>query len=34
MRCVVTGCAGFVGSTLSEYLLAAGYEVLGIDSFV
>lgn len=32
MRTVVTGCAGFVGSHLSEALLAAGHEVVGIDS--
>ena len=33
MRVVVTGAAGFIGSHLSERLLAAGHEVLGIDSF-
>jgi len=32
MRAVVTGCAGFIGSHLSEALLAAGHEVVGIDS--
>jgi len=32
-RCVVTGAAGFIGSHLSEALLAAGHEVLGIDCF-
>lgn len=33
MRYVVTGAAGFIGSHLSEALLAAGHEVVGIDSF-
>lgn len=31
MRCVVTGCAGFIGSHVSEALVAAGCEVTGID---
>ena len=30
---VVTGCAGFIGSHLSERLLAEGWKVVGIDSF-
>lgn len=34
MRCLVTGAAGFVGSTLSERLLADGHEVVGVDCFV
>jgi UDP-glucose 4-epimerase len=34
MRVVVTGAAGFIGSTLSESLLADGHDVLGIDAFV
>jgi nucleoside-diphosphate-sugar epimerase len=33
MQCVVTGCAGFIGSHLSERLLALGHSVIGIDSF-
>lgn len=32
-RVVVTGAAGFIGSNLSERLLARGYEVAGIDAF-
>lgn len=34
MRCVVTGAAGFIGSSLSERLIRDGHEVVGIDSFV
>lgn len=30
---VVTGCAGFIGSHLSERLVAEGWRVLGIDAF-
>lgn len=30
---VVTGCAGFIGSTLCDRLLAAGHRVRGIDNF-
>lgn len=33
MRAVVTGCAGFIGSSLTDRLLAEGWEVVGIDSF-
>jgi nucleoside-diphosphate-sugar epimerase len=33
MRYVVTGAAGFIGSHLSEALVAGGHEVLGLDSF-
>jgi UDP-glucuronate 4-epimerase len=32
-RFVVTGCAGFIGSHLTEALLACGHDVVGIDSF-
>jgi len=31
MRCIVTGAAGFIGSHLTDALLADGHEVLGID---
>ncbi|MBN8548184.1 MAG: NAD-dependent epimerase/dehydratase family protein [Deltaproteobacteria bacterium] len=34
MRCVVTGAAGFVGSSLCDRLLADGHTVTGIDCFV
>src|SRR5262245_26096377 len=33
MRCVVTGCAGFIGSHLCERLLADGHAVTGVDCF-
>jgi len=33
MRVCVTGCAGFVGSNLTDRLLSLGYEVVGIDNF-
>ena len=33
MRFLVTGCAGFIGSTLTDSLLADGHEVVGIDCF-
>jgi UDP-glucose 4-epimerase len=33
MKAVVTGAAGFIGSHLSERLLADGHEVVGIDCF-
>ncbi len=32
-RALVTGCAGFIGSHLSESLLADGHAVLGVDCF-
>ncbi len=33
MRALVTGCAGFIGSTLSDALLADGHDVVGVDCF-
>src|SRR5262249_7443885 len=33
MKALVTGAAGFIGSTLTERLLAAGADVIGIDCF-
>lgn len=33
MRYLVTGCAGFVGSTLTERLLSDGHTVVGYDNF-
>jgi len=33
MRFIVSGCAGFIGSHLCEYLTNLGYKVVGIDSF-
>jgi UDP-glucuronate 4-epimerase len=34
MRIVVTGAAGFIGSTLVETLVAAGHDVVGLDAFI
>lgn len=34
MYCLVTGVAGFIGSHLSERLLADGHNVCGIDAFI
>jgi nucleoside-diphosphate-sugar epimerase len=34
MRLIVTGAAGFIGSHLSEALLAAGHDVVGVDAFI
>jgi UDP-glucose 4-epimerase len=31
MRCLVTGAAGFIGSTLTDRLLADGHDVVGFD---
>ena len=33
MKALVTGCAGFIGSHLTDRLLADGYDVIGIDCF-
>jgi UDP-glucose 4-epimerase len=33
LRYFVTGCAGFIGSTLTDRLLAEGHEVVGYDNF-
>ncbi len=30
---IITGCAGFIGSTLVDRLLAGGHQVTGIDNF-
>lgn len=32
MRFFITGCAGFIGSNLTDRLIANGYEVVGIDN--
>ena len=34
MRCVITGAAGFVGSSIADRLLAEGHEVVGVDCFI
>lgn len=33
MKALVTGCAGFIGSHLTDKLLEGGYKVIGIDCF-
>src|SRR5262249_47893958 len=33
VKVMVTGCAGFIGSTLVDRLLAQGHTVVGIDNF-
>ena len=32
MRALVTGCAGFIGSNLVDYLLEKDFEVIGITT--
>ena len=32
-RCLVTGCAGFIGSNLTDRLLSQGHQVVGLDNF-
>lgn len=33
MKALVTGCAGFIGSSLTDQLLAEGFSVIGMDCF-
>lgn len=33
MKIVITGCAGFIGSNLTEYFLGKGYQIVGLDNF-
>jgi UDP-glucuronate 4-epimerase len=33
MKILVTGCAGFIGSNLVDFLLQKNYQVVGIDNF-
>jgi|TARA_R110000824_G_scaffold111145_1_gene259469 dTDP-glucose 4,6-dehydratase len=33
LRVMITGCAGFIGSHVTEEFLNAGYDVVGVDSF-
>lgn len=32
-KALITGCAGFIGSTLTDRMLDKGYDVIGIDNF-
>lgn len=34
MRILITGAAGFIGSSVVRRLLAAGHSVVGVDAFV
>jgi UDP-glucose 4-epimerase len=31
--CIITGCAGFIGSNLVDRLLSEGFRIIGIDNF-
>jgi len=33
-RALITGAAGFIGSHLTDHLLARGYEVIGMDNYI
>ena len=33
MKVLVTGCAGFIGSHLTDKLLSEGFKVVGVDNF-
>ena len=33
MKILVTGCAGFIGSHITDKLLGEGYDVVGVDNF-
>lgn len=32
MKVLITGVAGFIGSTLAKKLISQGYEIIGIDN--
>ena len=32
MKVLITGVAGFIGSTLAKKLISQGYEIVGIDN--
>lgn len=32
-KVLITGSAGFIGSSLAEYLISSGFEVIGLDNF-
>jgi UDP-glucose 4-epimerase len=32
-HCIISGCAGFIGSNLVDRLLSQGYQITGIDNF-
>ena len=34
MRVLITGAAGFIGSTLAHRLMARGDEVIGVDNLI